>query len=153
AENTIPALRLYRETFRPSTVLDKPYAMIGVSVICAESDDEGQRLAAPGILSFVRLRSGRPGLLPTPHEAAEYQFTPSERRIVESRRSGQVVGGADAVRRRLDDLLAETDADELMVTTMVYDQADRLRSYARLAELAGLEGLSRAPGARPAATA
>ena len=139
AENTIPALRLYREAFRPSTVLDEPYAMIGVSVICAASDHEAQRLAAPGILSFVRLRSGRPGPLPTPHEAAEYQFTPSERRIVEARRSGQVLGGPDTVRRQLGQLLDETNADELMVTTVVYDQADRLRSYQRLAELAGLD--------------
>jgi luciferase family oxidoreductase group 1 len=152
AENTIPALALYRETFRPSSVLDEPYAMIGVSVICAASDEDAQRLAAPGILSFVRLRSGRPGPLPTPQEAAEYQFTPSERRIVESRRSGQVLGGPETVRRRLDGLLAETAADELMVTTMVYDQADRLRSYERVVALArGEAGLR--PSASPAATA
>ena len=149
AENTIPALRLYRETFRPSAVLDEPYAMIGVSVICAASDDEAERLAAPGILSFVRLRSGRPGPLPTPHEAAAYRFTPSERRIVESRRSGQVLGGPDTVRRRLDELLATTGADELMVTTMVYDQDERMSSYERLAEIAGLgerAGLAERPG-------
>ncbi len=138
AENTIPALRLYRETFRPSTVLEQPYAMIGVSVICAESDEQAARLAAPGILSFVRLRSGRPGPLPTPQEAAEYHFLPSERRIVESRRASQVLGDPDTVRRQLEDLLAATGADELMVTTMVYDQADRLRSYEQIAALAGL---------------
>lgn len=138
AENTLPALRLYREAFRPSAVLEQPYAMIGVSVICAESDEEAERLARPGILSFVRLRSGRPGPFPTPQDAAEYQFTPSERRIVESRRSGQVLGGPDTVRRRLDELLNDTGADELMITTMVYDQADRLHSYRRVADLAGL---------------
>jgi luciferase family oxidoreductase group 1 len=138
ADNTLPALRLYREAFRPSTVLDQPYAMIGVSIICAGSDEEAERLARPGILSFVRLRSGRPGPLPTPQEAADHHFTPSERRIVESRRASQVLGGPDTVRRELADLLTETGADELMVTTMVYDQADRLRSYQRVAELAGL---------------
>jgi luciferase family oxidoreductase group 1 len=138
AENTIPALRLYREAFRPSTVLEKPYAMIGVSVICANDDEQAARLAAPGILSFVRLRSGRPGPLPTPQEAADYHFLPSERRIVESRRASQVLGGPDTVRHQLEALLADTGADELMVTTMVYDQADRLRSYERIAELAGL---------------
>jgi luciferase family oxidoreductase group 1 len=138
AENTLPALRLYREAFRPSTVLDQPYAMIGVSAICADSDEEAERLARPGILSFVRLRSGRPGPLPTPQEAAEYQFTPSEHRIVQSRRASQVLGGPESVRRQLEDLLTSTGADELMLTTMVFDQADRLRSYQRVAELAGL---------------
>ena len=138
AENTIPALRLYREQFRPSGVLGQPYAMIGVSVICAESDAVAERLAAPGILSFVRLRTGRPGRLPTPQEAAEYRFTPSERSIVESRRSSQILGGPDRVRQQLEALLAATGADELMITTMVYDQADRLRSYERVAELVGL---------------
>lgn len=138
ADSTVPALRLYREAFRPSDVLGEPYAMIGVSVICAESDDEAHRLAAPGVLSFVRLRSGRPGPLPTPREAAEHEFTLAERRIVESRSTGQVVGGPGAVRRQLDELLAATGADELMVTTMVYDQAERLASYERVAELAGL---------------
>jgi alkanesulfonate monooxygenase SsuD/methylene tetrahydromethanopterin reductase-like flavin-dependent oxidoreductase (luciferase family) len=95
-------------------------------------------LAAPGILSFVRLRSGRPGPLPTPQEAADYHFLPSERRIVESRRASQVLGSPDTVRQKLEALLADTGADELMVTTMVYDQADRLHSYERIAELAGL---------------
>jgi luciferase family oxidoreductase group 1 len=138
AENTLPALRLYRESFRPSSVLEHPYVMLGVSVICAESDEDAEGLARPGILSFVRLRSGRPGPLPTPLAAAEYQFTPSERRVVESRRASQVLGGPDTVRRGLDDLLQSTDADELMVTTIVYDQADQLRSYQRIADLADL---------------
>jgi luciferase family oxidoreductase group 1 len=139
AENTIPALRLYRETFRQSAGMEKPYAMIGVAVICAESDERARWLASSGALSFLRLRTGRPGPFPTPEEAAAYPYTSSERRIAESRLSNQVLGAPDTVRRGLDDLLAATGADELMVTTMVHDHAERLRSYEFVAEVAGLQ--------------
>jgi luciferase family oxidoreductase group 1 len=144
AENTLPALRLYRERFRPSAVLDEPYAMIGVSVIAAESDDHARWLAGSGALSFLRLRSGRPGRFPTPEEAAAYPFTPGERAALQTRMANQVVGSPDTVRRLLEDLLAETAVDELMVTTMVHDHADRLRSYEIVADIAQL-------GLRPAA--
>jgi alkanesulfonate monooxygenase SsuD/methylene tetrahydromethanopterin reductase-like flavin-dependent oxidoreductase (luciferase family) len=85
------------------------------------------------------VRTGRPGPFPTPEEAAAYPYTSSERRIAESRLSNQVLGAPDTVRRGLDDLLAATGADELMVTTMVHDHADRLRSYEFVAEVAGLQ--------------
>jgi luciferase family oxidoreductase group 1 len=142
AENTIPALALYRESFRPSTLLPRPYALIGVAVIAADSDEQARRLAAPGLLSFLRLRIGRPGPLPSPEEAAGYQYTPSERRIVEARLTNQILGGPETVRRGLEDLLAATNADELMVTTMVYDHSDRVRSYDLVAQLAALENRS-----------
>jgi luciferase family oxidoreductase group 1 len=138
AENTIPALALYRESFRPSAVLERPYALIGVAVIAAESDRRARQLAAPGALSFLRLRTGRPGPLPSPEEAAEYRYTPSERRIVDARLANQVLGSPETVRRQLEELLLATKADEVMVTTMVYDHAERLRSYEWVAELAML---------------
>jgi luciferase family oxidoreductase group 1 len=140
AENTIPALRLYRETFRPSRSLPEPYALIGVAAICAESDERARWLAAPGILSFVRLRAGRPGTFPTPEEAAAHTYSPSERAIAEHRLANQVVGGPDTVREGLEGLIEATGADELMITTMVHDHHDRLRSYELIAEVAGLDG-------------
>src|SRR6202142_4149607 len=66
--NTLPALALYRRLFQPSPTLDRPHAMIGVSVTCAETDDEAHRLAAPAALSFLRVRTGRPSTLPSPEE-------------------------------------------------------------------------------------
>ncbi len=153
ARNTLPALRAYRERFRPSEVLAEPYAMIGVSVICAESDERARWLAGPGELSFVRLRSGRPGPFPTPDEAAAHEYTPDERAILASRDSGSVTGGPETVERRLDELLAETEADELMITTVVHDHEDRVSSYERIARLAGLgapaASLSPTPGPTP----
>ncbi|PRX03601.1 UNVERIFIED_ORG: luciferase family oxidoreductase group 1 [Actinomadura viridilutea] len=139
AENTLPALQIYRESFRPSPDLDRPYAMIAVSVTAAESDERARELAAPQALSFLRLRQGRPGPLPTPEEAAAHPYTPLEREIIRSRMESQVVGGPDTVRRQMDALVERTAADEVMVTTMVYDHADRVRSYELLAELYDLE--------------
>ncbi|MEO5876122.1 MAG: LLM class flavin-dependent oxidoreductase, partial [Streptosporangiaceae bacterium] len=135
SENTLPALRVYRESFRPSEVLERPYAMIAASVIVAADDDRAQRLAAPGLLSFLRLRTGRPGLLPSVEEAEAYPYTPFDLEVIRSRASAQIIGGPATVDKQVDRLLEETAADELMVVTMVHDQADRIRSYEMLAAL------------------
>jgi len=127
------ALDAYRGAFRPSVELDAPYVMLGVSVVCAESDDHAQWLASPGTLAFLRLRSGRPDVYPTPEEAAEYRYTPCEREMAKDRMSSQVVGDPTTVRKGLEQLLEQTGADELMVTTMVHGQADRIESYRLLA--------------------
>jgi luciferase family oxidoreductase group 1 len=136
AENTVPALALYRSSFRPSEHLPEPYAAICVSVVCAKDDDEAARIALPGALSFLRLRSGRPGTFPSPEEAAEHPWTPGELAWAQDRAAQQAVGGPMTVRARLDALVAETQADELMLTTMVHDPADRLRSFRLVAGLA-----------------
>jgi luciferase family oxidoreductase group 1 len=136
AANTLPALALYRDRFRPSGTLQRPHAMIAAAVICAGSDERAQFLAGPGALSFLRLRSGRPGPLPSPEEAAAYTYTSLDREIIASRQSSNIIGSPETVRRRLTELLAATDADELMITTMVFDPADRLRSFELVAEIA-----------------
>jgi luciferase family oxidoreductase group 1 len=129
AENTVPALRMYRSSFEPSNVLDRPYAMIAASVLCADDDERARWLAGSAVLLFVKLRQGRPGPLPSPEEAADYPYNDLEQMIVDDRLSGQILGSPKTVRRGIEDLLAETEADELMVTTMTYDPADRVRSY------------------------
>jgi luciferase family oxidoreductase group 1 len=135
AENTLPALRLYRQNFRPSAELRKPYAMVAASVISADTDKRARWLAGPAALSFLRLRSGHPGLMPTPEEAAEYPYTPAERHIIDGRLASAIIGGPDTVERGIEKLLAETEADELMIVTMVHDPADRQRSYEIVAGL------------------
>jgi alkanesulfonate monooxygenase SsuD/methylene tetrahydromethanopterin reductase-like flavin-dependent oxidoreductase (luciferase family) len=110
--------------------------MVAVSVICADTDEQAQWLAGPSRLAFVRLRSGRPGRLPSPEEAAEHDYSPSERLILDSRTRGQVVGDPDTVRAGLDALRRETQADELMITAMIYDFRDRVRSYELVAAVA-----------------
>ncbi len=134
AQNTQGALDLYRGGFQPSTRLETSYASIGVQVICAETDERARWLAGPGALSFLRLRSGRPGRFPTPEEAAAYTYSPAERSFVESWTGSHVIGSPETVRRELLALQRRTGADELIVTTMVHDHADRIRSYELLAE-------------------
>jgi luciferase family oxidoreductase group 1 len=132
--NTLPALALYRETFRPSATLDRPYAMVAAGVVCAETDEQARWLAGPSALSFLRLRQGRPGTLPSPEEAAAYPYTDLDRAMIAERQSAQLIGSPATVRSGLAELLAQTRADELMLTTMVFDPADRLRSFELVAE-------------------
>ena len=134
AANTLPALALYRESFRPSRWLERPYAMVAVNAICAEDDERAEWLSGPAALSFLRLRTGRPAPLATPEEAAAYPYNEMERQFVLDRRHGQAMGSPETVRGQLAALLESTGADELMLTTMVYDVADRIRSYELIAE-------------------
>lgn len=142
AANTEPALALYRQNFRPSAWLEKPLAMVCVAVICADTDERAQFLGGPARVSFAQLRSGQPRALITPQEAAEYEFSPMEQMFVKDRFAGQAVGSPETVRGELQGLLERTRADELMLTTMVYDIGDRTRSFELVAEKAA-GGLAR----------
>ncbi|MFJ4001256.1 LLM class flavin-dependent oxidoreductase [Streptomyces parvus] len=134
AQNTIPALDLYRESFRPSAVLDAPYALIGVSALAADDEREARRQVLTGALSMVRLRTGRPGLIPSPEEAEAYDFSPMEREFVDGWLSNVIHGTADEVRTGLDDLAKRTGADELMITANAHGGDARLRSYGLIAD-------------------
>jgi alkanesulfonate monooxygenase SsuD/methylene tetrahydromethanopterin reductase-like flavin-dependent oxidoreductase (luciferase family) len=140
AANTEPALQLYRDCFRPSQRLSEPYALIGVAVICADTASRARYLHGSSKLSMLRWRTGRPGQLPSPDEAAAYTYTPSDRLTVNSFTGSHVVGDPDGVARQLDELLDRTAADELMITTNVWDHAARLHSFELVAEVAGLTG-------------
>jgi luciferase family oxidoreductase group 1 len=135
--NTVPALQLYRDRFQPSSSLAEPHAMVAVAVVCADTDERAEWLHGSSRLSVMRLRSGTPGPLPTPEEAAVYPYTPDEQVRIRAFTADHVVGGPEAVRRGLDELLAITQADELMVTTNVHDHRERLRSFELVAQLAG----------------
>ncbi|MGW4489114.1 LLM class flavin-dependent oxidoreductase [Amycolatopsis sp. NPDC004368] len=135
AENTLPAVQLYRENFRPSETLAEPYVMLGVSIVAAETDERAQFLAGPSGLTFLSLRRGRPIALPTPEEAAEYPYTDMDRAFLNDRFGSSIIGSPETVRKGLEQLLADTGADELMVTTMVHGHEDRVRSYEILADL------------------
>jgi luciferase family oxidoreductase group 1 len=155
AENTVPALELYRSTFQASEVLDEPYAMVGVAVVCADTEAEARFQHGSSRLSMVRLRTGHPGLLPSPEEAAEYQLTPRDKLIVGSSTGSHVVGDPEQVAAGLDSLLERTGADELIVTTSLFRHEDRLHSFELLADLAGLSGgagLAGRPEPEPATT-
>jgi luciferase family oxidoreductase group 1 len=133
AANTEPALALYRNSFRPSQWLDRPYTMVAVNVVCADTDSRAEYLAKPGLLSFLRLRAGTPIALPSPEVAARYEFSADELAFIEQRKIGQGLGSPKTVQAQLTELLRRTAADELMITHQIYDLTDRLRCYELLA--------------------
>ena len=128
-------MRAYRENFESSATFEKPSAVLAVSVICGENDEHAAELAASMELAWVRMRSNKPSPLPSPEEAMNYPYTPAERRIAAAYRQMQVSGGPETVRERVEEIAQKTGADEIMVTTNVFDPAERLRSYERLAEI------------------
>ena len=129
AQNTIPAIELYRNRFTPSDYLEDPKVMVAVGVICAETDERARWLAGPSRLAFSRLRQGNPGRFPSPEEAAAHDFTPDEESVISSIAKGHIFGSPETVGERLNELAEATGADELMISTMVFDPADRIRSY------------------------
>ncbi|WP_460867990.1 LLM class flavin-dependent oxidoreductase [Rhodococcus aerolatus] len=133
AQQTDAAVAAYRESFRPG-VLAEPYVMVTVNVLAAEDDERARYLAGSLELSFVRLRSGNPSTFPSPEEAAANPLSAAQRAALAGTVGAAVVGGPATVRAGVHELLERTRADELMVTTMAYDQADRLRSYDLLVE-------------------
>jgi len=133
-QNTLAALEVYRSAFRPSPDLERPHVMLGVSVVCAATDEEAEFQAGSNRLSFLRLRSGRPGRLPSPEEAAGHPYTPMDREVIRSWTSTSIVGSPSTVRDALVDLQRRTGADELMITTNVHDPAVRRESYRLVAE-------------------
>lgn len=138
AQNTVPALDPYRKSFRPSAVLNESYTLIGVSALATDDEEEARRQVLAYALSMIRLRSGRPGLIPAPKEAETYPYSSMERDFVRSWNSDVIHGTADEVRSGLDDLQKRTGADELMLTTYAHDGDIRLRSYELIADAYGL---------------
>lgn len=132
------AMASYRDHFKPSADLAAPYAILGIAVVAAETDAEAERIASSADLHFVRRAKGEYLPLASPEEAAAYPYAPIDRERIAHHRARLVVGGVDRVKSRLLALIAATQADELMITTMIYDHAARRRSYQLLAEAFGL---------------
>ena len=129
----MPALRLYRENFRPSAQLERPYAMPGVNAIVADSDDEARRLFTTLQQSFTRMIRGTRGQMPAPIDDIEAFWTPAEKAQVSRMLSCTFVGSPDTVRRELEEFAGTTGADELIVAGPIHAHAARLRSYELLA--------------------
>jgi len=140
--NTLPALALYRENFRASRWLERPYAMVAVAAICADTDERAQWLSGPASLSFLQLRQGRPQAMVTPEEAAAYPYSAMDKEMARQRFADQAIGSPDTVRAKLAELVQRTGADELMLTAQVYSLEDRTRSLELIAEkvAGGLRG-------------
>ncbi len=126
----LEALAAYRENFRPSGAIERPYAMIGVNVFAADSDAEAELLFSSLVKMFVRLRTtGDTGLLEPPAEGYVASLPSFAKTMLDESFEYSVRGGPTTVRRKLEAILAKTGADELMVTASIYDHAARLRSF------------------------
>jgi luciferase family oxidoreductase group 1 len=134
----LQAIGIYRAQFQPSSRLQRPRVMLGVNVFAADTDPEARRLFTSLQQAFVNLRRGRPGPLPPPVDDMNSRLTPIERHGLEEMLSVAVVGSPDVVRHGLEALVERTGADELMLTSQIFDHAARLRSYEIAAGVAGL---------------
>ena len=129
-----PPMRAYRTEFSINGALDKPRAILALSVFCADTEAAAQRMASSAVLSFVQLRMGRPGRMPSPEEAMSHVFTPEEQALAASYKRLQIVGTPEQVRGRIEDVVARTEADEVIVATHASDLVTRVRSYELIAE-------------------
>jgi luciferase family oxidoreductase group 1 len=130
------ALDIYRSSFRPSAQLDRPYAMIGLNVVAAETDAEARRLFTSQQQSFTNLQRGRPGPLRPPIDDIDEYWTPAEKMRAQHMLAYAIAGGPETVRAGIQRMVEATEADELMVVSAIYDHAARVRSYEILAAVA-----------------
>ncbi|GIF20925.1 alkanesulfonate monooxygenase SsuD/methylene tetrahydromethanopterin reductase-like flavin-dependent oxidoreductase (luciferase family) [Actinoplanes tereljensis] len=131
----LEAVSAYREAFQPSSVLSEPRVMVSADVIVAEDEETARQLAVPYPLWVRSVRTGAGAIpYPSPAEASSFAWTEEDRQLVSDRVETQFVGTAEHVAERLETLRRVTGADELLVTTMTYDHADRVRSFELLAK-------------------
>ena len=133
-DELLPALELYRRRFKPSAQLERPHAMIGVNIIAAETDREARRLATTQQMSFANIFRGARGLSAPPIDDIDTYWSAQERAQAMQMLARSIVGAKATVREGIAALLAETQADELMIVSDVYDHAARLRSFELIAE-------------------
>jgi len=129
------ALELYRANFKPSAQLDKPYAMLGFNVFAADTDEEAHFRATSMQQAFVNLRTGRPSRLPPPKAGYLEQLGMQERMMLDSVLSCSAIGAPATVAEQLKAFIARTGADELMITSQIFDHGQRLRSYELTAQV------------------
>lgn len=130
------AIALYRANFRPSAQLDKPYVMLGFNVFAADTDEEAAVLATSSQQAFVNLRTGRPSKLPPPLPGYLETLPPQARALLDDVRSCSAIGSPATVRQRMQAFIERTGADELMITSQIFDHQARLHSYAIAARAA-----------------
>ena len=130
----IQAIQVYRSTFQPSAQLAEPYVMLGYNVFAADTDEEAELLATSMQQTFVALRTGNPGKLKPPVAGYLDTLGPGELAMVDNVLSCSAIGSPDKVRAQVEDFVARTGADELMITSQIFDHQTRLKSYRLLSE-------------------
>jgi len=129
------AIAIYRDNFKPSAQLDKPYVMLGYNVFAADTDEEAQFRATSMQQAFVNLRTGRPSRLPPPVANFRSQLGPQENAMLDSVLSCSAIGSPESVKAQMKAFIASTRPDELMITSQIFEHSARLRSYEILADV------------------
>jgi luciferase family oxidoreductase group 1 len=140
-QQMMAALAVYRERFEPSRWLAKPYAMLGFNVFAAESDEEGALLATSLQQAFVELRHGQPGKLKPPIRGYAESLPLDQRAVLDHLFSCSAIGSHESVKAAIGAFVERTGADELMITSQIFDHEARLRSFEILAEAVSLEAV------------
>jgi luciferase family oxidoreductase group 1 len=135
----VSAMLSYRTHFKASSARAQPHAILAVAAVCADTDAEAERLASTIDLNFARRSKGQYLPLASPEEATSYPYAPIDRERVKANRARVFVGSPRTVHERLMPLVEQTQADEVMITTMIYDHAARCHSYDLLAEVFNLK--------------
>ncbi|MDI4663190.1 LLM class flavin-dependent oxidoreductase [Xanthobacter autotrophicus] len=130
----IPALDLYRARFQPSAQLARPYAMAGLNVVAAQTDEEARRLATTQQMSVADIFRGARGLSQPPIDDIETYWSPMEKAQAARFLARSVVGGPERVRAGIEAFVAETGVDEVMIVSDVFDHEKRLASYRMIAD-------------------
>ena len=129
------ALDTYRREFKPSRQLSQPYVIIGAGIYAADSTPEARKIFSSAQLQTLNLIRGRPGKLPPPADNIDEIWSPDERIAIEHRTRYALVGSPPEIERRLVEILADTAADEIILTAQIFDHKARLRSFEIAAEI------------------
>lgn len=138
-DSLFEALEIYRTQFKPSKQLAQPYAMVGVNVVAADTDEEARRLFTTVQQSFTNLLRGSPGKLQAPIDDIEEYWRPAEKFQASRMLKHSIAGSPETVRYGLESFVALTNADELMIVTSIHDQHARIRSYEIVADSYGVK--------------
>jgi len=134
---TMQALQLYHQNFKPSKFLKEPYAMLGINVIAAETDEKAQWLATSQQLQFLGITTGMPSQLKPPVDNINDYWSAQQQASIKQTLDPRttIVGSPETVKRKIESFIQETRANELIINTQVYSQEDRLRSYSIIADM------------------
>ncbi len=134
-QQLMQAVAIYRSSFRPSKQLAKPYVMLGFNIFAADTDEEAQFRASSMQQAFINIRTGQPKKLPPPVEGFLQSIGAQERAILDTVLPCSAIGSPATVRGFVQAFIERTGADELMVTSQIFDHGARLRSYEIAAEV------------------
>ncbi|MEX2396136.1 MAG: LLM class flavin-dependent oxidoreductase, partial [Balneolales bacterium] len=134
-QQLMPALRIYREHFKPSEQLQKPYVMPCINVIAADTDQQASYLSTSMMQMFMGVITGQRSPLPPPVDDMDQVWDVHQKMAVEQMLSCSFIGSKDKIKEELTDFLHKTEADEIMMASYLYDKDERLKSHQLIAEV------------------